>query len=99
MHTRFHHRGTEITEGDGGFRHMYIRANQQARSDADVIEVIERNMFATLVTGTIASHLPFLLEDGVLYAHMARANPHAAVVGTSESLVIFTGPHAYISPS
>lgn len=78
---------------------MYIRANQHARSDADVIEVIERNMFATLVTGLIASHLPFLFEDGVLYAHMARANPHAAVVGTSESLVIFTGPHAYISPS
>ncbi|HET8772494.1 MAG TPA: FMN-binding negative transcriptional regulator [Thermoanaerobaculia bacterium] len=78
---------------------MYIRANQHARSDADAVEVIERNMFATLVTGMIASHLPFLFEDGVLYAHMARANPHAAVVGTGESLVIFTGPHAYISPS
>lgn len=82
---------------------MYIRASQHARSAADVEEVIARNPFATLVThaeaGMMASHLPFLFERGVLYAHMARANPHAAIVGASESLVIFTGPHGYISPS
>jgi transcriptional regulator len=87
---------------------MYIRASQHARSAADVVEVIGRNPFATLVThadgSMIASHLPFVLdpsrgEHGTLYAHMARANPHAAVVSRAESLVIFTGPHAYISPS
>ena len=82
---------------------MYIRASQHARSAADVAEVIERNMFATLVShsagGLIASHLPFVLEGETLYAHMARANPHSAVIGSGESLVIFTGPHAYISPS
>ncbi|HEY0372835.1 MAG TPA: FMN-binding negative transcriptional regulator [Thermoanaerobaculia bacterium] len=78
---------------------MYIRASQHARSAADVVEVIERNPFAVMVTGMTASHLPFVLEDNVLYAHMARANRHAAIVGAAESLVIFTGPHAYISPS
>ncbi|HEX6099587.1 MAG TPA: FMN-binding negative transcriptional regulator [Thermoanaerobaculia bacterium] len=87
---------------------MYIRASQHARSAADVVEVIERNPFATLVThgdgGMIASHLPFVFDPsrgdhGTLYAHMARANAHAAVVGRAESLVVFTGPHAYISPS
>lgn len=82
---------------------MYIRASQHARSTADVAEVLERNRFATLVThaeeGMIASHLPFVFEEGILYAHMARANPHAAVVGSAESLVIFTGPHGYISPA
>jgi transcriptional regulator len=82
---------------------MYIRASQHARSDADVAEVLGRNRFATLVThgeaGMIASHLPFVFEDGILYAHMARANPHAAILAGRESLVIFTGPHAYISPS
>lgn len=82
---------------------MYIRASQHARNPADVAEVIGRNMFATLVThsdaGLIASHLPFVLEGETLYAHMARANPHAAVLAGRESLVIFTGPHAYISPS
>src|ERR1043165_1601683 len=82
---------------------MYIRASQHARSDADVAAVIARHPFATMLThaegGMIASHLPFVLEDGVLFAHMARANPHAAVLARAESLVIFTGPHAYISPS
>lgn len=82
---------------------MYMRASQHARSAADVAEVIARNSFATLVThsaaGLIATHLPFVLEGETLYAHMARANPHAAIVGTAESLVIFTGPHAYISPA
>lgn len=83
---------------------MYIRPSQHARSDADVAEVLRRNMFATLVSnseaGMIASHLPFVRERDTLYAHMARANPHSAVIGNGrESLVIFTGPHAYISPS
>jgi transcriptional regulator len=66
-------------------------------------------MFATLVTssldGVVASHLPFLFdpsrgESGTLYAHMARANAHGALLAAGgESLVIFQGPHAYISPS
>ena len=30
---------------------------------------------------------------------MARANPHGKVLEQSEALVIFQGPHAYISPS
>jgi len=56
-----------------------------------------------------ASHLPFLFdadrgETGTLYAHMARANPQwrdfaALAEKGQEALVIFQGPHAYISPS
>jgi transcriptional regulator len=52
-----------------------------------------------------ATHLPFMLErehgaNGMLVAHMARANPHwRCFDGHRESLVIFTGPHAYVSPS
>jgi transcriptional regulator len=64
--------------------------------------------------GLFATHLPFLLdtergERGVLRAHMARANPHwrsfvggvdgAATVDGGEALVLFQGPHSYISPS
>ncbi|MGH8161592.1 MAG: FMN-binding negative transcriptional regulator [Gammaproteobacteria bacterium] len=51
------------------------------------------------------THLPFLLdaergERGTLVAHMARANPHwHCFDGRRESLVVFTGPHAYVSPS
>jgi transcriptional regulator len=83
---------------------MYIRPSQHPRSAADVVEVLQRNMFATLVihseAGMIGTHLPFVVEGDTLYAHMARANPHSRILGRGEeSLVIFTGPHAYISPS
>jgi transcriptional regulator len=87
---------------------VYIRPSHLPLNESDVDDVIARNMFATLLnsgpSGIIASHLPFVREkrdDGrsVLFAHMARANPHAAIVAQSECLVIFAGPHAYISPS
>ncbi len=51
-----------------------------------------------------AAHLPFLLDaergpQGTLIAHMARANKlWRAFDGTAEVLVVFQGPHAYVSP-
>jgi transcriptional regulator len=88
---------------------MYVRSSHQPRSFDDVVEVIRRNPFGVLVStsasGLVASHLPFVYASapgrhGTLYAHMARANEHAALLEvTAETMVIFTGPHAYISPS
>ncbi|WP_417515425.1 FMN-binding negative transcriptional regulator [Minwuia sp.] len=51
-----------------------------------------------------ASHLPFHLvpdegEAGTLYAHMARANPQWRTFGDTPVRVIFSGPHAYVSPT
>jgi transcriptional regulator len=51
-----------------------------------------------------ASHLPLHLRstsDGwVLEGHLARANPHwQAMDGTEEFLVVFSGPHGYVSPT
>jgi len=49
--------------------------------------------------------LPFMIDPargslGTLVAHMARANPHWRAFATAPaSLVIFAGPHAYISPA
>jgi transcriptional regulator len=68
---------------------------------------IERHDFGLLVTqrsGLIASQVPFLVErrDGKLYllGHLARPNPQCAdLEAGGEALVIFQGPHAYISPS
>ena len=70
---------------------------------------IQKYSFATLVSGSKgspqASHLPFLFDEsrgklGYLRGHMAKANPHWKSVGQDqESLAIFHGPHAYISPS
>lgn len=65
--------------------------------------------FGTLVTvydgAPQVTHLPFLLEPdegtgGTLYGHFARANPHWKTLGgDSRGLVIFQGPHSYVSPS
>lgn len=56
----------------------------------------------------MASHLPLLLDrsagaQGTLWGHFARANPQWQAVADAESrhdvLVVFSGPHAYISPT
>lgn len=70
---------------------------------------MEANSFATVVTvssaGMVATHLPLILDrsrgpSGTLEGHIARANPQAAeTLADQDALVIFTGPHAYISPS
>jgi transcriptional regulator len=63
--------------------------------------------FAVLVSpaeGTlVGTHLPFMFDEegphGTLLAHMARANPHwKSWTSETEVMVIFGGPHAYISP-
>jgi transcriptional regulator len=66
------------------------------------------NPFAILVTTAegvpFATHLPLLVDESgeriVVQGHMARANAHwKSMRESEESLVIFHGPHAYISPS
>jgi len=55
--------------------------------------------------GLFATHLPLHLDrtrgaHGVLQRHIARANPHHELADTStEAMVIFTGPDAYITPT
>jgi transcriptional regulator len=88
---------------------MYI---PQAFREEDVRTLhtfMQAYSFATLVTQQngmpFATHLPFLLDTGcgpygTLLAHMARANPQWHDFNSAqEVLVIFQGPHAYISPS
>lgn len=53
--------------------------------------------------GLFATHVPLMLKRdegrfGTLYGHVARANPHVSLFG-SEALVVFAGPHAYVSPT
>jgi transcriptional regulator len=65
--------------------------------------------FATLVThgehGLNATHLPFLVDDdgsphGTLTTHLARGNAqYRDLKAGASALVIFQGPHAFISPS
>ena len=64
--------------------------------------------FAQLITNIngipFASHVPLLLDQvgkhGRLLGHVAKANNQwRAFDGKADSLIIFSGPHAYISPS
>ena len=76
--------------------------------DPEAIQrVVRENGLAMLVTasseGLKATHLPLLYtpspDGGEIAGHMARANDHWRVLdGEAESLAIFQGPDAYISP-
>jgi transcriptional regulator len=86
---------------------MYIPNHFQENDPLVLRSLVEANNFGTLISTLAdrpyATHLPFLYdtERSRLLAHMARANPHwrALADGTGEALVVFQGPHAYISPS
>jgi transcriptional regulator len=81
---------------------MYI-PRHFAVDDPEVLErVVRENGFGILISqteeGPFASHLPMQLKSGVLLSHMAKANPHWKLFDGSNTLCIFSGPHAYVSP-
>ncbi len=75
----------------------------------DVLHALIRSHpLGTLITagagGLIANLVPFILTDagekGTLRAHIARANDQVeALRSGAETLVVFQGPEAYITPS
>lgn len=85
---------------------MYIPSFFVEDDEEKLIEFMREYNFATLVTAEkdfpTATHLPFLIEkrDGKIYlqAHLAKANLHWQQFEKKDALVIFTEPHAYISP-
>jgi predicted FMN-binding regulatory protein PaiB/threonine/homoserine/homoserine lactone efflux protein len=75
---------------------------------AVLLDHVERYSFGLLVShgpdGLVASHIPFLVErtdpELHLLGHLARPNPQVDDLGRGkEVMAIFSGPHAYISPS
>ncbi|QSQ11705.1 FMN-binding negative transcriptional regulator [Myxococcus landrumensis] len=88
---------------------MYIPRHFEERDAERLLSLMSRHSFAVLVTvgedgAPFATHLPFLVErdavgDVRLMAHMARPNPHwHAFAAERDAMVIFQGPHAYVSP-
>ena len=86
---------------------MYIPEFNRVRDQADTVSFVRANPFAILVSvsdsGPFATHIPILArtvnDQMVLHGHIAKSNPHSAFLeGAQESLAIFHGPHAYISP-
>src|ERR1700757_3554136 len=84
---------------------MYTpKFNQVADRDV-LIEAMRAYSFAILfgpgeeLRGT---HLPLLVKDegehGTLLGHFAHANPHWTALAGRETLVVFPGPHSYVSP-
>jgi transcriptional regulator len=88
---------------------MYVPAPFSEENAATLAAFIRRYSFATIVShdgsAPFATHMPVLLDGtrgphGTLVSHMARANPQwRQFEDGREVLVIFTGPHAYVSPA
>ena len=91
---------------------MYSPKFNQVHDRALLLEVMRAYSFATLFgpasgeprgAGTMATHLPLIVKDegehGILQGHFAKANPHWQALAGRETLVVFAGPHSYVSPS
>ena len=87
---------------------MYISKLYREEDREKILEFLKQNEFATLVTydgeKPTASHLLMeVVEDGerlFVNGHMSRANPlWKTFEKNPEVLVIFQGPHTYISPT
>ncbi len=87
---------------------MYIPKLYHEEDREKILEFLRQNEFATLVTydgeKPTASHLLMeVVEDGeqlFVNGHMSKANPLWKMFEkNAEVLVIFQGPHTYISPT
>jgi transcriptional regulator len=86
---------------------MYRPTAFQEDNIDKLVAFMKANSFATLVSIVdgvpCASHIPLVIAmqgDVVkLSGHLAKQNPQWQAFGSAESLAIFTGPHAYISPA
>ena len=87
---------------------MYTPSFNQIQDRALLIEGMRTWSFAALFGPgedgrPTATHLPLVIADegehGTLEGHFARANPHWKSLAGRETLVVFAGPHSYVSPS
>lgn len=84
---------------------MYVPKSFEMNDLNEITKFLHTHSFGILVSTAdgqpLATHLPFLYdtERNVLLAHMAKANPQWRNLEGQTVLVVFSGPHAYISPS
>jgi transcriptional regulator len=87
---------------------MYISKLYREEDRAKIVDFLKQNEFATLVSfdgeKPTASHLLMeVVDDGavlLINGHMSKANPLWKTFDrTPEVLLIFQGPHTYISPT
>jgi transcriptional regulator len=91
---------------------VYTPRFNQVTDRAVLLEAMQRYSFAILFGITpgeekkeipVATHLPLVIlnegDHGTIEGHFARANPHWKSLAGRQTLVVFPGPHAYVSPS
>src|SRR6266568_1633855 len=90
---------------------MYTPKFNQVTDRNLLIETMRSNSFAILFGPLVSSenggastatHLPLVVKDegahGLLEGHFAKANGHWQALAGRETLVVFPGPHSYVSP-
>lgn len=89
---------------------MYTPRFNQMTDRAILLETMRAYSFAILTgpagsevgAAPVATHLPLVVKDegdhGLLEGHFAKANPHWKALAGQRTLVIFSGPHSYVSP-
>ena len=91
---------------------MYTPKFNQVSDRALLLEAMHQSPFAVLFgplgasEGSLpqsATHLPLVVKDegehGIIEGHFAAANPHWEALAGREVLVVFPGPHSYVSPT
>jgi transcriptional regulator len=91
---------------------MYTPKFNHVSDRAILLEAMQAYSFAILIgpldssaetAAHHATHLPLVVKDegthGIVEGHFAKANPHWQSLANRETLVIFPGPHSYVSPS
>lgn len=87
---------------------MYTPPAFRDEDSASLLATIRAARLATFITATaegpLATPLPLLIDEsegehGVLYGHLARANPQWRAPAIGNGLAIFAGPDAYVTPS
>ncbi len=91
---------------------MYAPKFNLVQDRVVLLEVMREYSFATLfgpLSGASpdqpasATHLPLVVKDegehGLIEGHFAKANPHWRTLAGRETLVVFAGPHSYVSPA
>ncbi|MFZ0745735.1 MAG: FMN-binding negative transcriptional regulator [Terracidiphilus sp.] len=90
---------------------MYTPKFNRIDDRATLIEAMRSYSFAILfgmqfgsgaADPPVATHLPLVVKDegehGLIEGHFAHANPHWKSLVGRETLVVFPGPHSYVSP-
>jgi transcriptional regulator len=85
---------------------MYIPKHFLNTNNDEAVAFMQKYSFGTIVSSQSgrpeATHLPFLVqrtETGiVISSHFGKANPQTKSINNKEVLIIFSEPHAYISP-